>query len=1227
MKELGVRFCRRILEQALQSKDDVQAKYYFPQIQLLSAFLQKVLTPPGQEHLQIISGNCKFMFADTIICFALLLSLDSNNKKRKMVQGDKFLDKFSRLFDLACGRYREEAEAKPLYSQENTGAPMMSVNTHGVVNVDVKISARQGVTLFANGQEICLVKQCLRHLETEVVIIELSNKTLVQNEVFLIAEVTLKLMENIKTRHYTEIVLSEDYILKLAAAMNFSVCDVLPELKETLQSIVKLWFQETIGNSGADSTINLTLSKMMGNEQLITSYVMEQIYETILKTGEKQQNHLKKFSELLVQIIINSKAKVTDELLMIAHEEIDAGTWQKIGAPAKSALLNLINLEKVSISSKLANVFILAGFTAEESDKISPTAELLLSSANFISAKISAQELVNLLANGSETVDQEAVVHVLEQILSMNVGVGDFGKLELVKDRLFVAHEKCQSGSRKKVLLSGLINLGLIDRDLVEKSEAKVFDKLLDKLATEADLNILTHFGEQLESSLKHVGLDSQRIIYEKIREVCYGKSKIREKQAMIWLSFCDFLPNILSPVQAITLYTKFLYQDGVLEERAILALTAFESMQFKEQLMSQLRCMTLPKESAQASIVLFLRDIIGFCESSDCITDFLNILKSSRVDSKKTEYQLPNQIIGKMILLTLDSTQNVSSRAKRIMKNCTEKETVDKIVLDQAFLDEALERIWSSDSRHRYYCVEGVYLHLDRKMAKASRESTTVIKLIKIAQIAKIWEYVLKITDDIQDKPRLAAIRLVKAGGSPLDKITQLIANETVTNHYGLKEQSETCLSELLKKLVFTLQTTKSGLTRSVCLMSMHSISQKNPSSLKLHAIELIKLLLESASGLESPKIQQISAQVEQFGTGELQNQLNEIKISSFYDSEMNEMLDACINLCDDESYMTPLQKDIVGIISSGIGVTTKCMAILSIPKLVPVIEKIGLDKNIPYYNGKFMAAMFKSLEDSQEAIYRRVIGSIVSVLRSSATKQSTVENVTQKIVKNYFEEKKSSNGPQLAKLCLALPQNILTGKPLSLCFLAQHAVCGEDEDLDAHRALVKLWTSAWKDNTPSELTALKTNRTFIIELCEEALTGEKWSMKQIGAKSLHTLIESLAEDCSFEDVAEKVKQVLIKSIKGTFWKGKKYSCAALIEMMVRNEKLYYCEESLKLVGAQLCSISADSDHKEGVKILVKKVIVAKFWGKMSSELRKQFSKFAEDDSDMVEFFDTQMV
>lgn len=78
---------------------------------------------------------------------------------------------------------------------------------------------------------------------------------------------------------------------------------------------------------------------------------------------------------------------------------------------------------------------------------------------------------------------------------------------------------------------------------------------------------------------------------------------------------------------------------------------------------------------------------------------------------------------------------------------------------------------------------------------------------------------------------------------------------------------------------------------------------------------------------------------------------------------------------------------------------------------------------------------------------------------------------------------------------------------------------------------------------------------------------------------------------------------------------------------MMVRNEKLYYCEESLKLVGAQLCSISADSDHKEGVKILVKKVIVAKFWGKMSSELRKQFSKFAEDDSDMVEFFDTQMV
>ena len=122
-----------------------------------------------------------------------------------------------------------------------------------------------------------------------------------------------------------------------------------------------------------------------------------------------------------------------------------------------------------------------------------------------------------------------------------------------------------------------------------------------------------------------------------------------------------------------------------------------------------------------------------------------------------------------------------------------------------------------------------------------------------------------------------------MKAGSSPLDKITQLIANESVTDHYKLKSECELSLSELLKKLVFTLQTTKSGLTRSVCLMSMHSISQKNPNSLKNHAVDLVKLLLESASGLESTKIQQISAQIEQFGSGELQNQLNEIKISSF--------------------------------------------------------------------------------------------------------------------------------------------------------------------------------------------------------------------------------------------------------------------------------------------------------------------------------------------------------
>ena len=103
-----------------------------------------------------------------------------------------------------------------------------------------------------------------------------------------------------------------------------------------------------------------------------------------------------------------------------------------------------------------------------------------------------------------------------------------------------------------------------------------------------------------------------------------------------------------------------------VLEERAIIALTKFETMVFKEQLMSQIRCMNLPKEPAQASIVLFLRDLIGFCESSDCIGDFLKILKASRIKdqtsdmSDDTIYQLPTSIIGKLVLLTLDSAMNI---------------------------------------------------------------------------------------------------------------------------------------------------------------------------------------------------------------------------------------------------------------------------------------------------------------------------------------------------------------------------------------------------------------------------------------------------------------------------------------------------------------------------------------------------------------------------------------
>lgn len=1061
--------------------------------------------------------------------------------------------------------------------------------------------------------------------------------------------------------------------------------------------------------------------------------IQKPLFLLSLKLPSNKTTILNQYTKLLIQIIVYNKQKVSNKLLTIAHSEIETDIWQKYGKSAKDALLYYITLEKVRTASKLCNIFVMCDFELDaEKDKanISPTSNLLVKTSQYLMGLIEIEQLLEILdqCNVQDESAYEYAIEMLTDNPDLYQSTDDNSvskKLSNLKTHCFEILGKTENSNRKKSVLTTLLYLSFFQETVGEICQ--FLSTIMDKLNQEKDEMILDHLGEVISKMIQKVekehglkfsvdsNLDSDLgdNIFKKIKEICFGKSKIQDQQAAILLSYHENLPSILSPDQAISLYNKYLYQVGYLEDISIKALSNYhkktENVQtFEDKLVISIKLLTLPKNVGQANIVLFLRDLIEICESFGRQSDFFKFVEiAGRSKDKENQTLVDNppiitdsesdlNFLAEIVLLSLDSTSFISSRAKKILKTCSNSTNIKKAVGQRSFLDSAINKLYSPNPRARYYSIEGIALHLEKISNQALSDNKFVFdtnhnsNFIEIEMVPILWEKLLYVSDDIQDKPKLAAIKQC-SDSSFLDKITQKLANESILNHYNQAEVCQTTLTTIIDKLIKTIEITKSNLTRNLSINVINSIAKKCKNALRPsknngynHAIKLVKLFIEAASGLESEKIQQISAQVEMYGNESLKNQLHELKISTFFESNAYESMIICIEVCDDITSMIEINKELISIMKSGIGSTTKCIAIHSVIDVVKVIEanfekfqqqwkdskdqekqfildqassttkvddttsskkvkspkkskKSKSSDEMPYFNGKFMAALFSCLNDNNEAIYRRAISSIVYLLKSKATKKSTVDNVCNRIVTEYFAAKNNinhSNQLQLAKLCLALPQNILTGKPLGLSFLAKHQYIKDDvigDELAGMQNLIKIWTKVFEENTASKLTAIRTNLNEIIELCGEALEQQCWTTKACGAKTLHSLIEELSVDsCNdifTEEVEEKIENLLVKSIKTIFWDGKRFACAALLELCVyhqnhnkndkNNEKI---EKHLRTILSQLKSQTADSTHLKAISSLTIGLILPKFYSNFSNELKKDFRSWIVNHEDLKE-------
>ena len=97
-----------------------------------------------------------------------------------------------------------------------------------------------------------------------------------------------------------------------------------------------------------------------------------------------------------------------------------------------------------------------------------------------------------------------------------------------------------------------------------------------------------------------------------------------------------------------------------------------------------------------------------------------------------------------------------------------------------------------------------------------------------------------------------------------------------------------------------------------------------------------------------------------------------------------------------------------------------------------------------------------------------------------------------------------------------------------------------------------------------------------------------------------------------------------MVKSIKTIFWDGKRFACAALLELCVyyqkHNKNKEKIEKHLRTILSQLKSQTADSTHLKAISSLTIGLILPKFYSNFSDELKKDFRSWIVDHEDLKE-------
>lgn len=410
--------------------------------------------------------------------------------------------------------------------------------------------------------------------------------------------------------------------------------------------------------------------------------------------------------------------------------------------------------------------------------------------------------------------------------------------------------------------------------------------------------------------------------------------------------------------------------------------------------------------------------------------------------------------------------------------------------------------------------------------------------------RLEDIWRMTFRVVDDIKESVRTAAMALSRG------LTTSLVRHVDISSG-----ASQKVADEILNKLIPFL-TGNYGLqsdaqeVQQFALDTLLQLTKKAGKALKPYIPALCEEFIGLLSTLEPQSMNYLALNADKYGM--TTEDVDASRMASLRGSPMMDAVEQMIELVD-EDIMEDFVAGITKVVKRSVGLPSK----LAASRVLVSLTVRRLHQTEPYAD-KLLGAAKSQLSSHNDTVAQSYAISAGYICRMASHQQ--VLDYASYLQDMYFESEDEKGRRVSAAAIAAVAKHSgdkfdsLASAFLPLVFIAKH-------DLDS--VTKEKFEQTWSDNTGGT-GAIKLHIKEIIDIVNRYLSSQKWSVRQIVAKSIAEASESIGNDATTTKNLDDLYKVLLQASSGRSWSGKELVFDALVSLAVRTKSKVLENEEL---------------------------------------------------------------